>query len=113
MTVQQNGIEPCGKPTTLVVIGQALPGLHQSFRNQVLRRACVATKGYALPKQPAVQRLYQLAKRCGVSLPGLSQERGRVLQFNPLFRDKHPSSLSPATARRFKLSEVNSCFASG
>jgi hypothetical protein len=61
--MQQNGVEPCGKPATLIVAIQAFPSFDQGFGNQVLGRAQIARQRDGLPQEAGLERRGHKAKR--------------------------------------------------
>lgn len=68
MGMQQNRVQPGGKPARFGIERQALPGFNQCLGNEVFGRDSVARQSGSLPEQAAVQRLDQPAECFRISL---------------------------------------------
>jgi len=89
MAMQEDGIQPGREPAGLIVTRQALPGLDEGFRNEIVRHAEIATQRRSLAEQAGLQRLDQSAKRLRISGTRLRQKFTGINYFDPVVSDVH------------------------
>ena len=88
--MQQNGVEPGGKPATLIVARQAFPGLNKGFGHQVFRRADDRPHSATAWRSKRVWNgSGQTAKRLRVPARARARDSPALKDFEPVIRNVH------------------------